>query len=987
MSGTLCRSVVVSVLILLADTHSMRAADPWPMQGHDPARTSRTTAPGPQVLALKWTYDFARDRLQDNACPIVGADGTIYVPTEHDFYAVRPDGTLKWRTFGKAAHARRAPALSPDGSLVLVASAGSTGQLHALAASSGWLRWQLTVGDGSYSSIAVDADGAAYLGETSLPNSHEALPVLAAFNADGTLRWRQQWAFPGWGIEAPPAVDALGNVSVISNAPGLVSVDSKGQPRWEKDVENYYGWGTPLIGPDGAVYVTGEASVYSTKVFALNRDGTSKWLRTDIAAPGYFHGMAISTDGTTVFTPGGGGIIHALKAANGETLWSRPIAAANETFGASPALAANGVLVVMGDGGQVYAVSTTDGSPLWQYTLNSTPLYWGPQSPAIGPDGTLYVVASGDYGYMGGTTSARLYAFGTLVAGPPVATTWNGDGVVDRGDCATLSIPLQNVGLTSVGGIVASLAARTPGVTVSQASSSYADLALHQTGNNATPFDIVTAPDFVCGTPIELTLDLITDQGRLAIPLALPTFSRTATTSASGPVTADAANPTVELPVAVADITGTIAKVTAALFVTHQAAASLDVSLIGPDGTTVVLRSSWDSSFEADHGTDCPADGNDCVFDDAAPIAVADAGGFFGFVGTFRPRQPLAAFAGKSGAAANGTWKLRVTNRSSRFPATLQCWSLTVSELPALPCRSGGCQAPFLAVQGMAVDDTVGNGNGGVDANECVKLVVTLRNTGPTPSTGLTAKLASATPGVSVTQGSSAYPDIPASASAANAVPFELGTAAGFACGKTIDLTLDVATTRGTFAFPLRVATGGPPQTVSVAAADIPKVIPPESAEPGLCESSVTLSSAGGAIASVKVALHVHHVAPELLSLALIGPDGTEVGLSSGSESHGLPDMGANCLAGGGATTFDDEAATWVTEGKAPFVGSFHPEHPLAALGERAGRRWTVCGRCALCTTATPPAVPSSAGPSSSRPCRARREALAASPRARSAGS
>ena len=67
-------------------------------------------------------------------------------------------------------------------------------------------------------------------------------------------------------------------------------------------------------------------------------------------------------------------------------------------------------------------------------------------------------------------------------------------------------------------------------------------------------------------------------------------------------------------------------------------------------------------------GADCPASANDTTFDDAAATAIAT--GAAPFIGSFRPDQPLAAFNGKTGAAANGNWRLFVVDNAGPTSAT-----------------------------------------------------------------------------------------------------------------------------------------------------------------------------------------------------------------------------------------------------------------------------------------------------------------------------
>lgn len=104
--------------------------------------------------------------------------------------------------------------------------------------------------------------------------------------------------------------------------------------------------------------------------------------------------------------------------------------------------------------------------------------------------------------------------------GAPTVVDSNGNGNIDPGEIATLTIPLENyVAATSVGsitytGINATLTSPTVGVSVTVGSSAYGNLAPLAVASNSTPFKIKVAPGFVAGTPIELKLSVTTAQGR-----------------------------------------------------------------------------------------------------------------------------------------------------------------------------------------------------------------------------------------------------------------------------------------------------------------------------------------------------------------------------------------------------------------------------------------------------------------------------------------
>ena len=66
-----------------------------------------------------------------------------------------------------------------------------------------------------------------------------------------------------------------------------------------------------------------------------------------------------------------------------------------------------------------------------------------------------------------------------------------------------------------------------------------------------------------------------------------------------------------------------------------------------------------------------------------------------------------------------------------------------------------------LEVDSTAIDDASnGNNNGVINRNECVKLNVTLVNDGCANETAISGLLTTSTPNVTITQNSSAYPNL-----------------------------------------------------------------------------------------------------------------------------------------------------------------------------------------------------------------------------------
>jgi subtilisin-like proprotein convertase family protein len=135
--------------------------------------------------------------------------------------------------------------------------------------------------------------------------------------------------------------------------------------------------------------------------------------------------------------------------------------------------------------------------------------------------------------------------------------------------------------------------------------------------------------------------------------------------------------------VTVSGITAPIAKITVSLNINHGSDSDLDLFLQGPDGTLVELST--------DNGGTGNNYGNSCAqrttFDDNAGTAIIS--GAPPFFGTFKPEGTLSDFRGKSGADANGTWTLLISDDTlNAVSGELDCWTLNV--FPATCVPGGG---------------------------------------------------------------------------------------------------------------------------------------------------------------------------------------------------------------------------------------------------------------------------------------------------------
>lgn len=118
----------------------------------------------------------------------------------------------------------------------------------------------------------------------------------------------------------------------------------------------------------------------------------------------------------------------------------------------------------------------------------------------------------------------------------------------------------------------------------------------------------------------------------------------------------------------------------------------------------------------------------------------------------------------------------------------------------------------YLESNGFTINDSSGNRNGVINSNECVNLNFALKNNGCAVERNISATLTTTTPGVTVTQGSSNYPNLAIDASGVNATPFQIQTSNSFACGTNIEFNLNLTYMGGNrlVTFTIPTCTGGP---------------------------------------------------------------------------------------------------------------------------------------------------------------------------------
>jgi outer membrane protein assembly factor BamB len=303
-----------------------------------------------------WSYDTNTPLFGSAA---EGRDGTVYVGSEGGkLYAIDKKGQLLWtHTTGGPIYST--PAVTPNGRIYVCSV---DGLIYALARDGGDL-WSFetngfaALGGSVFVSPQEAGDGSVYIAGLYDPN------LYALDREDGSVKWACNFEFiidpcdpnsgtrAGWPFAAP-AVGADGTVyQTLLYDSNLYAIDAgTGGIIWSVDLadpcDGWFepndlatlrysdGWSSPVVGPDGTIYV----SLDDPYLRAVNQDGGIDWV-TKLGEMGGF-----------TLTVGSDGLIYAASDDNN-------------------------LYVVNAEGAEIAKFESDD----WL------------SHPVIGPDGTLYV--------------------------------------------------------------------------------------------------------------------------------------------------------------------------------------------------------------------------------------------------------------------------------------------------------------------------------------------------------------------------------------------------------------------------------------------------------------------------------------------------------------------------------------------------------------------------------------------------------------------
>jgi hypothetical protein len=242
----------------------------------------------------------------------VGLDGVIYLTNANNFYAINPDGTVKWNP-AVANVSTSTPTLSPDESVAYIID--RVGNLRAYYTSDGSSYWNYQYGatTGMLENPAVGSDGIIYYFHV---NTGVVQQRFVAVHPDGTVHWTTACGHTSSISRVPPLMfDSEARILwyLYSGGVGRIhSTDAAGAIQWEFDTDHQV-VNKMILRTDGRAAIAD----YNSCIYALNTDGSQYY---DTALAYTTHEGAVAQDANKVFT-GKGAIIIRLNAA-GTQDWS-----------------------------------------------------------------------------------------------------------------------------------------------------------------------------------------------------------------------------------------------------------------------------------------------------------------------------------------------------------------------------------------------------------------------------------------------------------------------------------------------------------------------------------------------------------------------------------------------------------------------------------------------------------------------------------------
>ncbi|HWD38342.1 MAG TPA: PQQ-binding-like beta-propeller repeat protein [Fimbriimonas sp.] len=209
-----------------------------------------------------------------------------------------------------------------------------------------------------------------------------------ASTANGSVAWH----INDFGYAPGPAIGLDGTIYVGNRA-----ITSNGITKWKFNANDPdISYSNAAIGSDGTIYL----GTNHSKLYALNPDGTQKWI---YVAGGALGNPSIAPDGTIYV----GSFDHNLYAINPDGSLKWKFLTGNVIW-SCPAIGADGTIFFGSTDFNVYALNP-DGSQKWAFLTDS----YVESSAVLGPDGTIYISSDDHFMYALDAAGHEKWAFHT----------------------------------------------------------------------------------------------------------------------------------------------------------------------------------------------------------------------------------------------------------------------------------------------------------------------------------------------------------------------------------------------------------------------------------------------------------------------------------------------------------------------------------------------------------------------------------------------
>ena len=373
---------------------------PWPMYCYDARHTGRSlysTASNPGFE--KWWYKTGNFVEGSGA---IDTEGVIYFGSrkqgkKDNFFALYPDGTLKWSYDINGNIDSTGPAIDENG-IIYIGTAYNTFSGDRLFAfyPDGTVKWTYFTGKWIFGSPVIGNDGTIYFAATGWDPWHG---YIYALYPNGTLRWKYKTNYV---ISSDPAIGLDGTVYCGCDDGKLYALfPDNGTLKWKFSTGDWVGRG-PCIADDGMIIF----GSWDGHLYACYPNGTLKW-KTRVGA---ITTPVLGSDGTIYV---GSDYLSAVNPEDGTIKWSYDVP--GDIRGGNPCVSADGIIYCGTiDPGYLVAVNP-DGSERWRKYIGECHF-----APVIGEDGTVYVGSSNDEYEGGGYVAAGyLHAFNELDSDAP----------------------------------------------------------------------------------------------------------------------------------------------------------------------------------------------------------------------------------------------------------------------------------------------------------------------------------------------------------------------------------------------------------------------------------------------------------------------------------------------------------------------------------------------------------------------------------------